>query len=109
MLFPPAGLEYVATSAKDLTGKVTLLDLRYENDLCDTNNLLEFISKEIDIICVGIGWNRYFKQVLHLLNLMPDTIPLVVGGYKATEMVEEIFKNSKEYRKNWARLIPEDI
>jgi len=93
MLFPPTGLEYVATSAKELGGKVTLLDLRYENSLCDTNKLLDFISQEIDIICVGIGWNRHFKHVLHLLNLMPDNIPLVVGGYKATEMVEEIFKS----------------
>jgi len=93
MLFPPTGLEYVATSAKDLGGKVTLLDLRYENGLGDTNNLLDFISKEIDIICVGIGWNRHFKHVLHLLNRMPDHIPLVVGGYKATEKVEEIFKS----------------
>jgi len=93
MLFPPTGLEYVAASAKALGGKVTLLDLRYENGLGDTNKLLEFISKEIDIICVGIGWNRHFKQALHLLNLIPDHIPLVVGGYKATEMVEEIFKS----------------
>jgi hypothetical protein len=29
--FPPTGLEYVATSAKDLVGKLTLLDMRYEN------------------------------------------------------------------------------
>lgn len=93
MLFPPTGLEYIATSAKDLVGKVTLLDLRYEKDLCNTNKLLDFICREVDIICATIGWNRHFKQVLHLLNLMPDNIPLVVGGYKATEMVEEIFED----------------
>ena len=93
MPFPPTGLEYVATSAKDLVEKVTLLDLRYERNLSDTNNLLDFIYREIDIICVGIGWNRHFKQILNLLNLMPDNIPLVVGGYKATEMVEEIFRS----------------
>lgn len=90
-LFPPTGLEYVATSAKDFVGKVTLLDLRYEKDLCDTSKLLDFICKEIDIICVGIGWDRQFKKICDLLNLMPDNIPLVVGGYKATERVEEIF------------------
>jgi radical SAM superfamily enzyme YgiQ (UPF0313 family) len=27
-----------------------------------------------------------------MLNRVPDNIPLVVGGYKATEMVEELFK-----------------
>jgi len=91
-LFPPTGLEYVATSARDFVGKLTLLDLRYEKDLSDTNNLLDFIRKEIDIVCVGIGWDREFKEVCDLLNLMPDNIPLVVGGYKATEQVEELFE-----------------
>jgi len=93
MLFPPTGLEYVATSAKDFVGKITLLDLRYEKDLCNTNKLLNFICGEIDIICASIGWNRHFKEIIDLLNLMPDNIPLVVGGYKATEMVEEIFED----------------
>jgi radical SAM superfamily enzyme YgiQ (UPF0313 family) len=92
MLFPATGLEYVATSAKDFVGKATLLDLRYEKDLCDPNRLLDFIHGEIDIVCASIGWNRHFKEVLDLLNRMPDNIPLVVGGYKATEMVEEIFE-----------------
>jgi len=92
MMFPPIGLEYVATSARDLVDKITLLDLRYEKDLCDTDKLLEFISGEIDIICVGIGWDRQFEAICGLLNRMPGNIPLVVGGYKATEKVEELFK-----------------
>ncbi len=92
MLFPPTGLEYVATSAKGITDKITLLDLRYEKDLADTEELLSFISGSIDIICVAIGWDRQFEEICHLLNRMPDNIPLVVGGYKATEKVEELFK-----------------
>jgi radical SAM superfamily enzyme YgiQ (UPF0313 family) len=91
-LFPPTGLEYVATSARDLVEKLTLLDLRYESDLSNTDKLLDFIRKEIDVICVGIGWDKEFKEVCDLLNLMPDTTPLIVGGYKATEQVEELFK-----------------
>ncbi|MBL7157845.1 MAG: radical SAM protein [Candidatus Omnitrophica bacterium] len=91
-LFPPTGLEYVATSAEDSVDKLTLLDLRYEEELCDTNKLLSFIQREIDIICVGIGWDRQFKEIRDLLNKMPDGIPLVVGGYKATEQVEELFQ-----------------
>ena len=91
-LFPPVGLEYVATSAKNFVDKTTLLDLRYETTLSNTNNLLEFIRKEIDIICVSIGWDRQFKEICDLLNKMPDDIPLVVGGYKATEQVNEIFE-----------------
>ena len=93
MLFPPTGLEYVATSAKDHVGKVTLLDLRYEKDLSNIKNLLDFIQREIDIIGISIGWNRYLKEVLDLVKQMPMNIPLVVGGYKATEIVDEIFEN----------------
>ncbi|MFH1594045.1 MAG: radical SAM protein [Candidatus Omnitrophota bacterium] len=91
-LFPPTGLEYVATSAKEYVGKLTLLDLKAEKNLCDPDKLVEFIKKEIDIICVTIAWNRHFDEILKLLNLMPDNIPLVIGGYKATEKVEEIFE-----------------
>lgn len=92
-MFPPTGLEYIATSAKDLVDKLTLLDLRHEKELCDPAKLVDFIQKEIDIICVTISWNRYFEEICQLLNLMPENISLVVGGYKATERVEEIFNN----------------
>jgi len=91
-LFPPTGLEYVATSAKGLADKVTLLDLRHAREMCKTDNLLDFIRKEIDIICVSVAWDRQFEEICKLLNLMPDGIPLVVGGYKATEQVEQLFK-----------------
>jgi len=91
-LFPPTGLEYVAASAKGLADKITLLDLRYEKDLSNADKLIDFIRKEIDIICVGIGWNRQLDEIYNLLNLMPEDIPLVVGGYTATEMTEEFFR-----------------
>ena len=92
MLFPPVGLEYVATSAKGLVDKVTLLDLRFEKDFSDTDKLLGFISGAVDIICVSIGWDRQFEEICALLNRMPAHIPLIVGGYTATEKVEDFFK-----------------
>lgn len=91
-LFPPTGLEYVATSAKDFVDKLTLVDLRYEKDISNTERLLDFISKEIDIVCVSIGWDRQFEEICNFLNLIPKNVPLVIGGYKATETVEELFE-----------------
>ncbi|MDD5438792.1 MAG: radical SAM protein [Candidatus Omnitrophica bacterium] len=91
-LFPPTGLEYVATSARGLADTVTLLDLRYENELTDIDKLMAFIVREIDIVFVGIGWDRQFEEIVKLLNRMPDGPTLVVGGYKATEEVETLFK-----------------
>lgn len=91
MLFPPVGLEYVATSAKEFVDKITLLDLRYDKVLADIDKLLSFISASVDVICVAISWDRQFDEICQLLNRMPDDILLVVGGYKATEKVEELF------------------
>ncbi|MFA4989873.1 MAG: radical SAM protein [Candidatus Omnitrophota bacterium] len=92
MLFPPTGLEYVATSARGLVKKITLMDLRHEPELADPEKLLTFISSRIDILCVSIGWDRQFDQICQMLSRVPDHITLVVGGYKATEKVEELFK-----------------
>lgn len=93
MLFPPIGLEYVAASAKCAVEKLTLLDLRYERELSKADKLNAFIRESsVDIICVGIGWDRQYDDICRLLNGMPDDITLVVGGYKATEKVEELFK-----------------
>lgn len=94
MLFPPTGLEYVATSAKVAAEKVTLLDLRYESELSRVDTLNAFIREnKIDIICVGIGWDRQHEEICQLLNQLPSDIMLVVGGYTATEKVEEFFKS----------------
>jgi len=91
-LFPPTGLEFVATSAKGYVEKLTLLDLRYEEKLSEPDVLLKFIKNNIDIICVGIGWDREFKEVCALLNAMPADIPLVIGGHKATEEAKDLFE-----------------
>jgi radical SAM superfamily enzyme YgiQ (UPF0313 family) len=91
-LFPPTGLEYVATSAKGCVDKITLLDLRYEKDFCDADTLLDFISGQIDIVCVGIGWDRQLQEIYAFLNHLPEDIPLVIGGYTATEKLEDIFE-----------------
>jgi len=90
-LFPPTGLEYIAANIKDLVGKVTLLDLRYEQEYRDVNILSEFINKEIDLLCITITWNSQFDAICDLICKLPDEVPIVVGGHKATEEVESLF------------------
>src|SRR4030042_3606364 len=90
-IFPPTGLEYIAASMKDLVGKVTFLDLRYERAYQDPRALSEFIRKEIDLLCISIQWASRFEEVCDFVSALPDEVCTVVGGYKATLEVENLF------------------
>jgi len=90
-VFPPTGLEYIAVSMKDLVGKVTLLDLRYEEAYQDPKLLSKFIRDEIDLLCVSIRWPYRFEEVCDFISQLPPEVCTVVGGYKATEEVEYLF------------------
>ena len=90
-IFPPTGLEYIATNIKDLVDKVTLLDLRYEQEYQDVTILSDFIKKEIDLLCISVTWNSRFNAVCDLICQLPDEVTTVVGGNKATAEVERLF------------------
>jgi anaerobic magnesium-protoporphyrin IX monomethyl ester cyclase len=91
-LFPPTGLEYIAASMKNLVGKITLLDLRYEKAFQDPAALSRFIRSEIDLLCISIRWDTKFKQICEFVAQLPDEVTTVVGGYKATQEVEFLFE-----------------
>ena len=91
-VFPPTGLEYIAANMKDLVGKVTLLDLRYEKAYQDLETLSRFIRAEIDLLCISIQWDAQFENICDFISQLPDEVPTVVGGYQATLEVEEVFK-----------------
>ena len=91
-MFPPTGLEYIAASMKDLVGKVTLLDLRYESAYRKPEVLSEFIRNHIDLLCVSIRWEAQFEKVCDFLSQLPAGICTIVGGYKATLEVEYLFE-----------------
>lgn len=89
--FPPTGLEYIAASIKDLVGKVTLIDMRFEEKYSDLNKLNDFIRDEIDLLCISIVWRSGFDEICDFVNKLPQGITTVIGGHKATEEVETIF------------------
>jgi magnesium-protoporphyrin IX monomethyl ester (oxidative) cyclase len=91
-MFPPTGLEYIAASMKDLVGKVTLLDLRYESAYRKPEVLSEFIRNNVDLLCVSIRWEAQFEKVCDFLSQLPAGVCTIVGGYKATLEVEYLFE-----------------
>ncbi|MGE5294415.1 MAG: B12-binding domain-containing radical SAM protein [Solirubrobacterales bacterium] len=91
-LFPPTGLEYIATAMKGLVGKVTLLDLAHEKAYQDPATLSRFIRSEIDLLCVTVGWRSRFERICNFVAQLPDEVPTIVGGQQATQEVESIFE-----------------
>ena len=92
-LFPPTGLEYIATNMRDLVGEVTLMDLRYEKEYQSADALSDFIRRNgIDLLCISIAWSSQFKAICRFISELPDEITTVVGGHKATEDVEFLFE-----------------
>jgi magnesium-protoporphyrin IX monomethyl ester (oxidative) cyclase len=91
-VFPPTGLEYIVASMKDHVGRITLLDLRYEKALQDAKALSAFIRSEIDLLCISIQWDGQFEAVCDFISQLPVEVTTIVGGYKATLEVEELFE-----------------
>lgn len=90
-VFPPTGLEYIATNMKGLVAKVTLLDLRYEKEYRNIDRLSDLIKNEIDLLCISITWDSQFDEICELIRSLPNDVFTVVGGHKATEEVETLF------------------
>ncbi len=92
--FPPTGLEYVATAMEGLVERISLVDLREEKELHRIENIQKFIDNEkIDLICVSCNWSFYFKEVIALINTLPNNIDIIVGGQQATDYVTELFES----------------
>jgi len=91
-MFPPTGLEYIAASMKDLVSKVTLLDLRYESAYRKPEVIGEFITSQVDLLCISIRWEAQFEKVCDFVSQLPAEVCTIVGGYKATLEVEYLFE-----------------
>lgn len=90
--FPPTGLEYLATALKGHTGRVSLIDLRYNQALQSPKNMFEFVSNNIDLVCISIAWRSQYEKVCSYINQLPNGRTIVVGGREASDQVEDVFK-----------------
>ncbi len=90
-VFPPTGLEYIASALQPHVEKITLLDLRLPGPLRNLEKLQEFIRQEIDLLCISINWEYQFHEVCDLVNALPADIFTIVGGKQATDCLEDVF------------------
>jgi anaerobic magnesium-protoporphyrin IX monomethyl ester cyclase len=88
-LFPPVGMEYVATAVKDLVESVSLIDMRYETESIDA-----FLAGA-DIIGLSINWSHQEKPAGLLLDRIPGNALVIVGGIHAAMYAEKLFLTYK--------------
>lgn len=84
-LMPPIGLEHIAAAIEDLVESITIIDMRFEEDVSS------FIKDTTSLICVSINWQDEEEDICELINQLPPHILTVVGGRYATINVEEFF------------------
>ena len=91
-VFPPTGLEYVATALKGHVDRIDLVDLRYEQLMQSPQGMSECIRRGADLICISVPWKAQYRKVCDYISRLPSDRTTVVGGREATENVEDIFQ-----------------
>ena len=92
-IFPPTGLEYVATALRGHVGRISLVDLRHERGLQPIEKMRGFIAREgVDLICICVGWRARYRQVCEYIGQLPVDITTIVGGQEASNEVEDILQ-----------------
>jgi len=98
-IFPPTGLEYIATALKGHVGKITLIDLRHEPAFQSMNTLHEFIRREnVDLIAVSLSWQWKYHRLCDYIAQLPADRMIVVGGRQASDNVEDVFNRCPNVR-----------
>ncbi len=91
-VWPPTGLEYIATALQGHVEKISLIDLRHERQFHAPEKMAEFIRASVDLVCVSIYWKAQYQKVCDYIRQLPDDPPVIVGGREATDNVEDIFE-----------------
>ncbi len=89
-VWPPLGLEYVATAAKQVTERVDLVDLRYVHDY------REYLRDDTDAIALSFNWPKYYPYLCDLIHHVPKRGMLILGGRSATDYAERLLMDCPE-------------
>jgi len=91
-LWPPTGLEYIATSLQGHVEKISLVDLRHERNFHSPARMADFIRSSVDLVCISVYWKARYNKVCDYIRQLPSDRPIIVGGREATDNVEDIFE-----------------
>lgn len=95
-IFPPTGIEYIATALKRHVDRISLVDLRHERSLRRPRQMTRFIeTRGVDLICVNVGWRARYRHVCEYVARLPADHTIIVGGHQASEQVEDLLERCR--------------
>lgn len=90
-IWPPTGLEYIATALKGRVGKISVIDLRYDAALRRPERMAAFL-KGVDLILVSVYWKARYATICEYIRSLPPGVPIVAGGRQASDNVEDLLE-----------------
>ncbi|MHC4073928.1 MAG: hypothetical protein ACYTGS_18165, partial [Planctomycetota bacterium] len=45
-----------------------------------------------NLLCISVQWGAQFKRICEYISQLPPEVCTIVGGYKATQEVKEMFE-----------------
>jgi len=85
-LFPPVGVEHIATAVKPFVEKIVILDQRYES------SPMESYFPGADIVGLSVKWEHQMPFAAEILEKIPKGVFVMMGGIYATDKAEELLK-----------------
>ena len=91
---PPIGLAYVMAAVQDLVERITIVDMRLEEEY----DLARFIEADTSSVCISLNWPPSKPEnggvpEFDLLNRLPAGLLTVVGGRWASLNTDVVFES----------------
>ncbi len=91
-IWPPTGLEYIATAIKGRVDKISLVDLRFDGTLRRQARMEEFIRAGVDLIFISVYWKARYASICAYIRSLPAGITIVAGGREASDNTEDLLE-----------------
>ena len=85
---PPIGLEYIASAIEDMVETIKVIDLRFEK-----KPLSSLIDEKTDLVLISHNWGIEEASVKEVINGIPESAAVILGGRYATEHIDELFQD----------------
>ena len=82
---PPIGLEHIAAALKPFSEKITVIDMRFKDDISNFLN-----NEAVDLVCISISWDYQEQAAIEVVKQIKPGAKIIVGGRHATTIADKL-------------------